>query len=138
MRKNGLALIVVALDELIMPVVLPLLGVMITGSETGLWIGLTIAPVMSFALSMLAVVLMYGKDNFPWLISRKRDKDTRCYDFEITEENAAAMSETVVRLFDEHGFARRTSLRPGYTGCFAARGCYKPRGRPYRTGHCCK
>lgn len=113
MRKNGLAIFIGALNDFIAPVALSILGAMFFHDQTGLWIGLAIAPLISFAISMLVVLVMYGKNDFPWLIPKNRDKHTVCYDFDVTEENAAELSETLIMLLNERGCSQRTSQLAG-------------------------
>ena len=113
MRKNALALLIVALNEFLAPVGLALLGVMITHLPTGLWIGIALAPVIGFSLSLLAALALYGKENFPWLVSENQDEQIMCYDFEITEENATALSQTLFRLFGDQGYSSRTRSLAG-------------------------
>lgn len=113
MRKNTLALLVVALNEFIVPVSLALLGSALTHAPIGLWVGLGLAPAVGFPLSLLLALAMVGRENFPWLVSASRDEQIRCYDFAITEENAVALSKTLVRLFDERGYSARTGSLAG-------------------------
>lgn len=112
-QKNNLSLLIIALKEFVMPVTLVLLGVRITGSPVGLWAGLALAPAVSLFISMLTVLLLYGKDFFPWLVSGDRDRLIRCYDFEINEENAVRLSETMIDLLGRQGYSRESVLLAG-------------------------
>ena len=113
MQKKGLALLIVAVNEFLAPVALAILGVTVAHSPTELWAGLALAPAVGFAFSMLATLALYGKENFPWLVSDRRNEQIRCYDFEITEENAVALSKTIVGLFSERGYSSRTGMVAG-------------------------
>lgn len=50
---------------------------------------------------------------FPWLVSNNRNEQIRCYDFENTEENAVALSKTLIGLFAERGYFSRTGSLAG-------------------------
>lgn len=113
MRKNALALLVVGVNEFAAPVALALLGATPTHTPTRLWIGIALAPAVGFPLSLLAALMLYGRENFPWLVSGKRDEQIKCFDFEITDENAVALSETLVGLFHEQGYSPRTGSLAG-------------------------
>lgn len=113
MNKNKLALFISFLKEFLAPVLLSLFGIMILHSDAGIWLALAVAPVTAYALSMLAVRLLFGKDNFPWLVPGYRDEYTWFYYFQNTQENAVNLSETLVSLLDGQGCPKRTGLLAG-------------------------
>ena len=110
-ERNGLSLLCSALKEFLMPVLLCISAAMITQSETGLWIGLALAPEAAFLIIMLAARIRKKTDSFPWLVPSDLDERTWFYYFELTKENAVDLSRSIVDLMKEKNcIPRITSL----------------------------
>ncbi|WP_044916719.1 MATE family efflux transporter [Butyrivibrio sp. WCE2006] len=113
MQKNGLSFMVAVMSRFVLPVFMTIVGVKITGSPIGLWIGVVSAPMITLLLHMIVTILVYGKDSFPWLVSKKMDQQILCYDFVITEENVVSLSETLVGRLEENGYTRKLASIAG-------------------------
>ena len=100
-ERNGLSLLCSALKEFLMPVLLCISAAMITQSETGLWIGLALAPEAAFLIIMLAARIRKKTDSFPWLVPSDLDERTWFYYFELTKENTVDLSRFIVDLMKE-------------------------------------
>ena len=56
--------------------------------ENGMFMGVMLAPVFSYAIGMLFIYLRYGKDNYPLLLA-EREKSTRAWLYDVTVEPEA-------------------------------------------------
>lgn len=111
-EKRKLALWVCALKDFIIPFCMSVVGSILTGNSYGIWIGLSISPVLTILFSMATVYFIYGKNNFPFLIPPEENKRNYYYDFELTVDNAVSLSKTVVELLNKN-YGNRLSILVG-------------------------
>ena len=102
---GGLAFIICVCKELLGPLCMVFLAVYVTGSPEGLWIGLSLASVVSLLLCSLLVIAWYGMENTPFLIKKESERNTYIYDYAANEENAVAMSREAGRLLEANGYS---------------------------------
>ena len=107
--KQLLAVTVSVLKDLVCPLgrVL-LLETIWKGQSSAIWVGLTIAAVITLLFIIIIVLVRYGKELFPYLIPREPDSRIYIYAFDVTDENIIALSKTAQQLLQEHGFSQRT------------------------------
>lgn len=88
-----LAVGIVGVKECVCPIVLAIGCALCMRTETGLWIGLALAPAAGVILPALFVRLRYGRAQFPLLLDESAS-EIYCYDFELTPENAVSAAKT--------------------------------------------
>ena len=103
--KGGLAFFICVCKELACPLALVFLAVSLTGSQSGLWLGLSLSSLVSLLLCALLVLGRYGKGDAPFLLPRDTEKDTYIYDYAATGENAVAMSKEAGRVLEVNGYS---------------------------------
>ena len=77
-----------------------------------LWLSEKEVP-SSLLFSARAIYRRYGREQVPFLIPWDRDETTGIYDFVISPENAAGMSEEADRLLQEHAVSGRVRMLAG-------------------------
>lgn len=107
LNEQILSFIVGAVKELILPLLLSLLAVLIFESQELLWYGLALSNVVSLIVCGLIVLLRYGKEKFPFLISKKKDDNIFIYYFKISVETSVELSKTVMQILSDKGYPRR-------------------------------
>ena len=112
-EKRILALVLCLIKNLMSPSVLAVIFAVILQSPSGIWIGLTIAPVISLLICAVIVLSCYGRTNFPFLIPKDRDDRIFIYDFEVDEQSVVAMSEETERNLKEASVPPRASVMAG-------------------------
>lgn len=114
-EKRLLAFVLCLIKNLMSPAMMAVFFAVVLQSESGIWIGLTIAPVCSLLISALIVLLRYGRKIFPYLIPKDRDDRIFIYDFVIDDPVAVAMSKTVEEKLKEASVSPRASVLAGVT-----------------------
>ncbi len=104
MGEKKMALAICACKELICPLGMVFLAVWLMKAPSGLWTGLSLAPVVSALLCALLATVRYGRENMPFLIGREQEKNTYIYDFPATGENAVAISKEAGRVLEANGY----------------------------------
>ena len=84
---------------------LVILGGLIGGIR-GMFIGLMIAPVMGYHLSVLYIMWRYGRDNYPLFIAEmeRNMNDAELYEFSIRPENVTAVRDELGITLKEKGY----------------------------------
>ncbi len=108
-----LAFTVSVFRSLISPLMLAVALSLSTGSPTGIYVGLAAAPVVSILACTLGICRRYGRDRYLFVISRDMDDNTFIYDFEISPENAAAMSHTANEVLRAFSVSERVRMLVG-------------------------
>lgn len=110
LHKYTLAIIISAIKDLLIPCTIAILLSVIMKDHVGVWTGISAAAVLSFALSAVIVFLRYGKDLFPFLISKDNDENIHIFAFDVNNDNAIKMSQTVTELLSANGYSKRLQL----------------------------
>ncbi|MBR5381132.1 MAG: hypothetical protein IK136_00775 [Oscillospiraceae bacterium] len=111
--RELLAFAVGMLKGLLSPLVLAILLSVLTDSRTGLWVGLTAAPVVSLLVCAWGICRKCGRERFPFLIPKETDEKIFIYDFDVSPENAAAMSRTAGELLRSLSVSGRVCTMAG-------------------------
>jgi Na+-driven multidrug efflux pump len=83
------------LRSMLIPIATCIVGVYLWG-ETGLFIGMAIAPFVAYVLTVAYVYIRHGKENYPLLISsREAAVKNFCYEFEINAENVVSVRDKI-------------------------------------------
>ena len=83
------------------------------GDDSGIWIGLGAAPILTAIISTVTVLVRYGRGNFPLLLPEEPGKRIYIYDFVIDPENAVKMSRTVSEILERHSLPQKTCMSAG-------------------------
>lgn len=84
--REGLATMLTVLAVFVVPCVLgPALDALVGRAGIGIWTALAISPYLALALAALFIRSRYGCSNWPLFLSRKRERNIRVYDLELSE-----------------------------------------------------
>ena len=113
----GYNLLVVAISfikDFAAPVAMVVLCAAVWGNtpET-IWSGLAVAPIVACIITGVIILLRYGKEKFPLLVSKKQDEKIHIYAFKLGSETVSEMSQTVGELLKKEGFASRVQTLAG-------------------------
>lgn len=86
---------------------------MILGSHIGIWLGLSIAPILAILFGVLIVFLRYGRENIPFLIPGDKDDRIFIYDFTIDAKTSVELSKTVESLAKEASISPKKGIIAG-------------------------
>lgn len=111
--KGKLAFFICVCKEIVCPLGMVFLAVSLTGAPAGLWIGLSLASVVSVLLCALVVVARYGKENVPFLITKESESNTYIYDYPANEENAVALSKEAGSVLEANGYSKDLQILTG-------------------------
>ncbi len=99
-------LLITILNNLLVPVTLAYLGVALTRREESIWTGIALSQIVTLIVVMIYIIVVYGRDNFPFVIPKYDEDKIYIYDFPISPENNMAMAETVGEVFEENGYLK--------------------------------
>ncbi len=113
--RNKLSLFTCFFKDFATPLGLAVFLTVLLKTPEALWYGISGAAVLSLILCMIVILIRYGKDRFPFLLSKDSDDNTYIYAFELNEKNAADLSVTVMDILAQRGFTNRLQVKVG--GC---------------------
>ncbi len=111
--RQLLAFTICAYKNLISPLALVLLFSVLLKSDLGIWIGLAAAPLLSLLLCSQGIFLKLRGADFPFLLPVENNDRTFIYAFDISPENAAAMSRTAGEVLSAFPVSERTRAIAG-------------------------
>ena len=106
--RRGMMLLISILGDFVTPIAFGILGSMIAKSQSGVWIGIAVSPVVTLLICICVVRSKYGREQFPFLIPHGNEEKIYIYDFPISVENNMDMVETAGRLLTVEGYNQRT------------------------------
>ena len=113
--RNKLSLFTCFFKDFATPLGLAVFLTVLLKTPEALWYGISGAAILSLILCMIVILIRYGKDRFPFLLSKDSDDNTYIYAFELNEKNAADLSVTVMDILAQRGFTNRLQVKVG--GC---------------------
>ena len=111
--KQLLAFFICLIKNFISPAVTAVILAVVLDSQTGIWIGLAVAPISALVLSALIVFLRYGRKLFPFLITEDPEQEINIYDFTVETGNIVKMAETLQNRMKQLSFPARTEVFAG-------------------------
>jgi len=112
-EKRLLTFLICAIKDFIAPLGLGIAGAILSENPTGLWIGISLSPLMSLLIILPIIYRRYGRAMFPYLISVERDAQIFFYDLELTQQKIVDLSGAVVSLLKGENYSERTQMLAG-------------------------
>lgn len=112
-HRYKLTLLVCAIKDFLMPVGMILLLCYFRREADSVWIGFSVSVVLSFIVCALIVRLRYGKELFPFLLPKDKDKNIFIYSFPLSITNSVEASKTAGQLLKENGYSQRLQTLVG-------------------------
>ena len=111
-EREALACSLTFLGNFVMPVALfPAFGAV--WGATGTWTALGLAPIATAAVFALFLLLRYGRDRVPLLLSKARDAKLHVFDFPLEEAKICGVSHEMVSVLKSQNVAQQTAIRVG-------------------------
>lgn len=113
MDRQLLSFCICLFKNLISPLAMALLLSFLMKHQTGLWIGLAAAPVLSVLISSMVILQCSSRELFPFLLPVDHDHRIFIYDFDVGPETCADMSRTADEVLRSFPYSRKTRMLAG-------------------------
>jgi len=98
---------VASIRDLIIPFAVTFMLAQVYGM-CGLWIGISLSPILAAVITIVTVQIKYGKGVYPFLLYKDDIPDVYSIDFSLTPENIINAVEYVEKLLTEYKISRST------------------------------
>ena len=111
---NGLVVVISFIKDFAAPVALIILCTALSGNKPEfIWIGLALSPVSSLLITYAIILLRYGKERFPFLLSKEQDEKIHIYSFALSSNTVSQMSQTAGELLKQNGYHSKLQVIVG-------------------------
>ena len=106
--KIPLGVLVSALRDVFLPLPLAMLGGLAFGIP-GMFAGVMLSQPLAYLLSYLAVLIRYGKENYPLFLAEKETaRKVKLYEFPVTPELVVSLRDQLAEMLRQNGYSSST------------------------------